>query len=107
MLSYSTKGIHNFNKSDASQANEIFSSERLNSVSFYFYLKLFIQSLNINKMLVLSHNPIQRVSHSVINHPKHFAVEYKCLITGKTKVEYYAVPLTKKEIEAEYDYISF
>ena len=58
-------------------------------------------------MLIITHNPVQRVSHSVINHPKHFCVEFKCLITGKTKVEYYAVPLTKKEIEAEYDYISF
>ena len=58
-------------------------------------------------MLIITHNPIKRVSHTVIDHPKYFCVEFKCLNTGRTKVEYYFVPLTKKEIEAEYDYISF
>lgn len=58
-------------------------------------------------MLITINNPVQRVSHTVINHPKHFCVEFRCLITGKTKIEHYAIPLTKKEIEAEYDYISF
>ena len=58
-------------------------------------------------MILTTHNPVQRVSHTVINNAKHFCVEYKCLITGRTKIEYYADPLTKKEIEAEYDYISF
>lgn len=58
-------------------------------------------------MLFVTHNPVQRVSHSVINHSKYFCVEFKCLITGKTKVEYYAITLAEEEIKAEYDYISF
>ncbi len=49
----------------------------------------------------------QRVQHVVIktNHP--FSVEFMCMITGRTVVEHYAVPLTKMEIQAEYDYIIF
>lgn len=58
-------------------------------------------------MLITTHNPIQRISHTVIKHPKYFVVEFRCLITGKTKVEEYILPLTEEEIKAEYDYISF
>ena len=58
-------------------------------------------------MLITSNNPTKRVSHTVLKNEKHFTVLFTCLITGKTAIEKYVVPLTTKEIEAEYDYISF
>ena len=67
----------------------------------------FIHFLNKNTMLFTTHNPTKRVSHTVLKDEKHFTVQFTCLITGKTAIEKYAVPLTTKEIEAEYDYISF
>ena len=36
-----------------------------------------------------------------------FTVEYICMITGRTRITQYECPLTKREIEAEYDYIHF
>ena len=70
-------------------------------------LFFFFHSLNKNKMLITSHNPTKRVSHTILKDEKHFTVQFTCLITGKTAIEKYAIPLTTKEIEAEYDYISF
>lgn len=58
-------------------------------------------------MLFTTHNPVKRVSHTILKNEKHFTVQFTCLITGKTAIEKYFVPLTTKEIEAEYDYISF
>lgn len=58
-------------------------------------------------MLITLNNPTKRVSHTILKNEKHFTVQFTCLITGKTAIEKYAIPLTTKEIEAEYDYISF
>jgi len=46
------------------------------------------------------------ISHNVIGYNP-FTVEFINYSTGTTVIERYAVALTKKEIEAEYDYISF
>ena len=60
-------------------------------------------------MLLITHNPTptSNIKHNILNNDKHFVVEYICLVTGRTCIENYSVPLTTKEIEAEYDYISF
>jgi hypothetical protein len=61
-------------------------------------------------MLLTSYSPKvnQRVQHVVLKTDDGiFTVEYMCMITGRTSIERYAVPLTKLEIEAEYDYILF
>lgn len=59
-------------------------------------------------MLLTTHNPTRMngITHNVISHQP-FTVEYISLSTGRTTVEQYAVPLTKKEIEAEYEYVTF
>lgn len=49
----------------------------------------------------------QTVTHSVVKGSDPFTVEFVHLPTGKKKIEYYGVPLTQKEIEAEYPYIVF
>ena len=46
------------------------------------------------------------IGHSILGYDP-FTVEFVNRSTGATVVETYAVVLTKKEIEAEYDYISF
>jgi hypothetical protein len=46
------------------------------------------------------------VTHNVLGYNP-FTVEFINCSTGTTVIEKYAVVLTKKEIEAEYDYISF
>jgi hypothetical protein len=58
-------------------------------------------------MLFTTHNPVKRVSHTILKDEQYFTVQFTCLVTGKTTIEKYFVPLTTKEIEAEYDYISF
>jgi hypothetical protein len=60
-------------------------------------------------MLLTTNNPVSTkgYSHNILKDDKYFVVEYICLRTGKTKIEKYLVPLTKKEIEAEYDYVVF
>lgn len=61
-------------------------------------------------MLLTSYSPRvnQRVQHVVLKTDDGvFTVEYMCMVTGRTTIERYAVPLTKREIEAEYDYILF
>jgi hypothetical protein len=46
------------------------------------------------------------IGHTILGYDP-FTVEFVNRFTGATVVETYAVVLTKKEIEAEYDYISF
>ena len=46
------------------------------------------------------------MGHNILGYNP-FTVEFVNRSTGATVVETYAVVLTKKEIEAEYDYISF
>lgn len=59
-------------------------------------------------MLFTTHNPSSRhITHNIIKDDKYFVVEFICLITGRTYVECYVYPLTKREVEAEYDYIVF
>ena len=59
-------------------------------------------------MLLVTNNPrpLKGYTYNVLSYSP-FTVEFICLNTGKTAIEYYAVPLTKKEIEAEYDYVVF
>jgi hypothetical protein len=46
------------------------------------------------------------ITHSILGYNP-FTVEFINLNTGRTTIERYQVPLTKKEIEAEYDYVTF
>jgi hypothetical protein len=46
------------------------------------------------------------ITHNIIGYNP-FKVEFINLDLGTSVIENYAVVLTKKEIEAEYDYISF
>lgn len=46
------------------------------------------------------------ITHKILGYNP-FKVEFINHSTGTTVIENYAVALTKKEIEAEYDYISF
>jgi hypothetical protein len=46
------------------------------------------------------------ITHNILGYNP-FKVEFINHSTGTTVIERYAVVLTKKEIEAEYDYISF
>lgn len=46
------------------------------------------------------------ITHNILRYNP-FTVEFVNYSTGTTVIERYAVALTKKEIEAEYDYISF
>lgn len=46
------------------------------------------------------------VTHKILGYSP-FTVEFVDTHLGTTKVEKYAVALTKREIEAEYDYIVF
>jgi hypothetical protein len=46
------------------------------------------------------------ITHTILGYNP-FKVEFINHSTGTTVIEKYAVVLTKKEIEAEYDYISF
>jgi hypothetical protein len=46
------------------------------------------------------------ITHNVISLDP-FTVEFINLNTGRKTIERYQVPLTKKEIEAEYDYVTF
>lgn len=46
------------------------------------------------------------ITHNILGYNP-FTVEFINHSTGTTVVERYAVVLTKREIEAEYDYISF
>lgn len=46
------------------------------------------------------------ITHRIISSDP-FTVLFICSLTGMTAIEKYAVPLTKREIEAEYDYIEF
>jgi hypothetical protein len=59
-------------------------------------------------MLFTTHNPtvLKGYTHNILSYSP-FTVEFICLNTGRTKIERYAVVLTKKEIEAEYEYIIF
>lgn len=57
-------------------------------------------------MLYTTNNPTKLITHNVINYNP-FTVEFISLATGATAIEKYAVVLTKREIEAEYDYITF
>lgn len=57
-------------------------------------------------MLFTTDNPRKLITHNVISHNP-FTVEFISLANGATAIEKYAIPLTKKEIEAEYDYVMF
>ena len=46
------------------------------------------------------------ITHNILGYNP-FTVEFVNYSIGTTVIERYAVALTKKEIEAEYDYISF
>ena len=46
------------------------------------------------------------ITHNILSYNP-FTVEFINYSTGTTAIEHYAVVLTKKEIEAEYDYVSF
>ncbi len=58
-------------------------------------------------MVDSSPNLFQTITHVILKLSDPFTVEFTHLPTGRRKVEKYSVPLTKKEIEAEYDYIVF
>jgi hypothetical protein len=60
-------------------------------------------------MIITAYNPIpvRHITHNIIKDDKYFVVEYVCLVTGRTYVERYVYPLTKREIEEEYGYIKF
>lgn len=60
-------------------------------------------------MLLTTYNPTpsKGYTHNILKDENCFVVEFVCLATGRTKVEKYLVPLTKREIEAEYDYVKF
>ena len=57
-------------------------------------------------MLYITNNPTKLITHNVVNYNP-FTVEFISLATGVTVIEKYAVPLTKREIEAEYDFVTF
>ena len=59
-------------------------------------------------MLFTTYNPttLKGYAHNILSYSP-FTVEFICLKTGKTVIERYFVVLTKREIEAEYDYIVF
>lgn len=59
-------------------------------------------------MLLTTHNPttLKGYTHNILSYSP-FTVEFICYYTGRTAIEYYAVVLSKKEIEAEYEYIVF
>jgi hypothetical protein len=46
------------------------------------------------------------ITHNILGYNP-FKVEFINYSIGTTVIEYYAVALTEKEIQAEYDYISF
>lgn len=62
---------------------------------------------NYHKVLGVKHKINNNmITHNIIGYNP-FTVEFVNHSTGTTAIERYAVALTKKEIEAEYYYISF
>jgi hypothetical protein len=46
------------------------------------------------------------VTHNILGYDP-FTVEFIHTVTGRTTIKKYVVPLTKREIQEQYDYISF